>query len=433
MSLIKNILAREVLDSRGIPTVAAEVILTNGAHGYAMVPSGASTGSHEALELRDGGKRFMGKGVLKAIANIENLIRPALLGRSALQQIEIDQTMNSLDGTSNKAKLGANAILAVSIAVARAAANCQQQPLYSYLHDIFDPKAPLSLPMPMMNIINGGAHADNNLSFQEFMIIPVGASTFAEALRYGVEVFYALKSWLKQHGKQTAVGDEGGFAPELASNRAAIEAILAAIEQCGLKPGQDVNLAIDAASSEFYTNGKYHLQAEGLQLSSEQMIEYYKKLVQEYPLRSIEDGLAEDDWHGWELLTQALGTNTQIVGDDIFVTNTTIFKRGIQQHVANAILIKMNQIGTLSETFAAIKMAQDANYGTIISHRSGETEDCTIADLAVATNAKQIKTGSLSRSERIAKYNRLLTIAQELGAEAQFTGKLQKQAQFIGE
>ncbi len=422
MSLIKSILAREVLDSRGIPTVAAEVILANGAHGAAMVPSGASTGTHEALELRDGGKRFMGKGVLKAVNIIENLIRPALLGRSALQQIELDHAMISLDGTSNKAKLGANAILAVSIAVARAAANCKQQPLYSYLHDTFNPTLPLSLPMPMMNIINGGAHADNNLSFQEFMIMPVGASNFAETLRYGVEVFYSLKSWLKQHGMQTAVGDEGGFAPNLSSHRAALDAICEAIEECGLKLGQDVKLAIDAASSEFYDNGKYKLQAEGLELSSAQMIEYYESLVQEYPLASIEDGLAEDDWEGWALLTQKLGASTQLVGDDIFVTNTHIFQRGIQEHVANAILIKMNQIGTITETFAAIKMAQAANYGTIISHRSGETEDSTIADLAVASNAKQIKTGSLSRSERIAKYNRLLVIAEELGAQHGFAG-----------
>lgn len=420
MSLIKNILAREVLDSRGIPTVEAEIILANGAHGSAIVPSGASTGSREALELRDGGARFMGKGVLKAVANIENHIRPAILGRSAFQQIEIDQAMNSLDGTNNKAKLGANAILAVSIAVAKAAASCNQQPLYSYLHDLYGGRVPLSLPMPMMNIINGGAHADNNLSFQEFMIIPKGATTFADALRYGVEVFYALKSWLKQHKLQTAVGDEGGFAPNLSGNVAAIEAILASIEQAGLRPGKDVYLAIDAASSEFYNDGKYHLEAENLKLSSEEMITYYQKLVAQYPLISIEDGLAENDWSGWELLTKTLGKTTQIVGDDIFVTNTQILQKGIEIKAANAILIKMNQIGTLSETLDAIAMAQAADFGTIISHRSGESEDCTLADLAVATNAKQIKTGSLSRSERIAKYNRLLRIAEELGPQVPF-------------
>lgn len=413
MSLIKNIVAREVLDSRGIPTVEAEVILSNGSKGYALVPSGASTGTNEALELRDGGKRYMGKGVQKAIANIENFIRPALLGRSALQQIEIDQTMISLDGTANKAKFGANAILAVSIAVARAAANCNNEPFYSYLHSLFDPTLPFSLPIPMMNIINGGVHADNGLSFQEFMIIPYGAPNFPEALRYGVEVFYALKAVLKQHGKHTAVGDEGGFAPELANNAEAIESILAAIEQTGLSADHDVGLAIDAASSEFYTAGAYHLAEEGLHLSTEEMINYYVKLVKQYPILSIEDGLAEDDWLGWQALTSKLGATTQIVGDDVFVTNTHILQRGINEKIANAILIKMNQIGTLSETFAAIKMAQSANYATIISHRSGETEDTTLADLAVATNAKQIKTGSLSRSERIAKYNRLLRIAAD--------------------
>lgn len=420
MSLIKDIHAIEVLDSRGIPTILTEVLLANGAKGVAMVPSGASTGSSEALELRDGGKRYMGKGVQKAIANIENHIKPALLGRSALQQIEIDQIMISLDDTTNKAKFGANAILSVSMAVAIAASNCQQQPLYSYLHDMFDGNAALSLPMPMMNIINGGSHADNLLSFQEFMIIPHGAPSFAEALRYGVEVFYALKTLLKKASLTTAVGDEGGFAPHVSSNKHAIELILTAIEHVGLKPGVDVSLALDAASSEFFESGIYHLRAENLSLTNEEMVNYYHDLVTQYPIRSIEDGLAEDDWNGWQMLTDKLGPKVQLVGDDIFVTNTNIFQRAIEQHIANAILIKMNQIGTISETLAAIKMAKKANYATIISHRSGETEDCTIADLAVAVDAKQIKTGSLSRSERIAKYNRLLRIADELGNKIKF-------------
>lgn len=422
MSLIKNIHAREVLDSRGIPTVEAEVTLANGSFGSAIVPSGASTGTHEALELRDGGTRFMGKGVLQAIQNIENILKPALLGRSALQQIEIDQTMIDLDGTSNKAKCGANAILAVSIAVAKAAAQCSQQQLYSYLHGIFDVQAEYTLPVPMMNIINGGAHADNNLSFQEFMIVPYGAQEFSDSVRYGSEIFYALKSILKQQNLNTAVGDEGGFAPNLPNNMSAIENIIAAIEKAGLKPGGEVGIAIDAASSEFYKNGNYILPAENLKLTSVDFVEYYIKLVNQYPIVSIEDGLAEDDWHGWKLLTQKLGNRIQLVGDDIFVTNTKMLDRGIREQAANAILIKMNQIGTLTETFAAIKMAKAAKFNTIISHRSGETEDTTIADLAVATDAGQIKTGSLNRSERISKYNRLLKIAEELGYSAKFAG-----------
>jgi len=415
-------MAREVLDSRGIPTVEVEVLLVSGETGSFMVPSGASTGSLEALELRDGGNRYMGKGVQHAVANIENVIRPMLLGRSALQQLDIDQAIISADGTPNKSKLGANAILGVSIAVARAAAEATKQPLYSYLHDIFDPNAHYSIPVPMMNIINGGAHADNNLSLQEFMIVPHGAANFAEALRYGVEVFYALKKLLKQAGASVAVGDEGGFAPNLPNNKAAIEVILAAIEAAGLKAGTDVSLALDAASTEFYSNGLYRLKAENLQLDSKQMIAYYEDLVKNYPIISIEDGLAEDDWSGWGELTKKLGSGVQIVGDDIFVTNTKLLERGIKDKVANAILIKMNQIGTLSETFAAIKMAKKAGYACIISHRSGETEDTTIADLAVATNAQQIKTGALSRSDRIAKYNRLLRIAQKLGSLAVFPG-----------
>jgi enolase len=422
MSLIKNIIAREVLDSRGIPTVEVEVQLISGESGTSMVPSGASTGSLEALELRDGGTRYMGKGVQRAVENIEKVIRPMLLGRSALQQLDIDQAMISADGTPNKSKLGANAILGVSIAVARAAAAATKQPLYSYLRDIFDPNARYSIPVPMMNIINGGAHADNNLSFQEFMIVPHGAANFSEALRYGVEVFYALKKLLKQAGASVAVGDEGGFAPNLPNNKAAIEIILAAIDAAGLKAGTDVSLALDPASSEFYSNGLYTIKAENLQLDSKQMIGYYADLVKNYPIISIEDGLAEDDWSGWAELTKELGSNLQIVGDDIFVTNTDLLERGIQENVANAILIKMNQIGTLSETFAAIKMAKKSGYNCIISHRSGETEDTTIADLAVATNAQQIKTGSLSRSDRIAKYNRLLRIAQTLGPLAVFPG-----------
>lgn len=422
MAIIKNILAREVLDSRGMPTVEAEVLLENGSIGRAIVPSGASTGSREALELRDGGTRYMGKGVQKAVANIQNHIAPMLLGRSALQQLDIDRAMISQDGTANKDNYGANAILAVSIAVAKAAAVFTNQPLYSYLHNIFNPAAPYTIPVPMMNIINGGAHADNNLSFQEFMIVPHGATKFAEALRYGVEIFYALKKILKQKGLQVAVGDEGGFAPNLPNNMAALDSIMSAIEVAGLKPGGDVSIALDPASSEFYKDGVYNIAAEDLHLSSAAMVEYYEQLVANYPIISIEDGLAENDWPGWQLLTQKLGSHIQIVGDDIFVTNTEILRHGIDEQIANAILIKMNQIGTLSETFAAIAMAQQANYACIISHRSGETEDCSIADLAVATNAQQIKTGSLSRSDRIAKYNQLLRIEEGLGSMAMYPG-----------
>lgn len=422
MAVIKKILAREVLDSRGMPTVEAEVLLDNGFMGRAIVPSGASTGSREALELRDGEERYMGKGVRKAVANINSHIAPMLLGRSALEQLEIDRSMISKDGTANKDNLGANAILAVSLAVAKSAANATRQPLYSYLHNIFDPQAPYTIPVPMMNIINGGAHADNNLSFQEFMIVPHGADKFAEALRYGVEIFYALKKILKQQGLQVAVGDEGGFAPNLANNMQALDSIMEAIESVGLKPGKDINIALDPASSEFYSDGLYHIKAENLSLNSNDMIDYYTKLVANYPIISIEDGLAENDWSGWQLMTQKLGAKIQIVGDDIFVTNTEILSRGIKEQVANAILIKMNQIGTLSETLAAIAMAQLAGYKCIISHRSGETEDSTIADLAVATNAQQIKTGSLSRSDRIAKYNQLLRIEEELGTAAIYPG-----------
>ncbi len=419
---IVDLTAREILDSRGIPTVEAEVLLNNGIIGRGCVPSGASTGSREALELRDGGQRYMGKGVLNAIKNIEQKIKPLLLGRSPAAQLDIDQSMIDADGTANKSNLGANAILGVSLAVAHAAAISQQQPLYVYLHDLFDVNGKYSIPVPMMNIINGGEHANNNLAIQEFMIVPHGASSFSEALRYGVEVFYALKKLLHQQGLQTAVGDEGGFAPNLADNRAALDLIMRAIESVGFKPGREVSLALDAASSEFYSNERYSLQSEGKNFTSNELVDYFKLLVSEYPIISLEDALAEDDWPGWEYLTKQLGGKIQLVGDDLFVTNTQILQRGIDEQIANAILIKINQIGSLSETFAAIKMAKRSNYACVISHRSGETEDCTIADLAVATNAQQIKTGSLSRSERIAKYNQLLRIEQQLGARASYAG-----------
>ncbi len=422
MVAIKKIQATEVLDSRGIPTIAAEVLLDNGSVGVAMVPSGASTGSREAIELRDGGERYMGKGVQKAVTNVVSRIQPLLLGRSPMEQLDIDQAMISSDGTPNKANYGANAILAVSLAVCRSAANSLQQPLYKYLNSLYDPKTEFSLPVPMMNVINGGAHADNNLDIQEFMLVPHGAPDFTEAMRYGVEIFYALKKILKQQGLHTGVGDEGGFAPDLVNNRAALDNIMAAINVVGLQPGQDISIALDAASSEFCRLGKYSLGAEELSLSAKEMIDYYTLLLAHYPIISIEDGLAEDDWSGWSELTAQLGSKVQLVGDDIFVTNTEILQRGINQKIANAVLIKINQIGTVSETLAAIKMAKAANYATVISHRSGETEDCFIADLAVATNAQQIKTGSLSRSERIAKYNRLLNIAQELGSKAVYPG-----------
>ena len=424
MSQIKDIIAREILDSRGVPTVEAEVLLTNGSRGRALVPSGVSTGSREAVELRDGGTRYLGKGVQKAVANIVQNLRPVLVGRSALEQLDIDQAMIGLDGTPNKAKLGANAILAVSLAVARAAADYNKQPLYTYLHNIFDPNAAMSLPVPMMNIINGGAHADNNLDIQEFLIVPHGAPSFKEALRYGSEVFYALKKLLQQKGQHTTVGDEGGFAPDLPNNKAVIELILTAIEAAGFKGGKEISLAIDAASSEFYKDGIYDLDSEQKKLTSEQMVEYYVDLVKQYPIISLEDCMAENDWAGWLNLTQTLGSKLQLVGDDLFVTNAQILQRGISENIANSILIKLNQIGTLSETFSTIKLAKQANYTCVVSHRSGETEDCTIADLAVATNAQQIKTGSLSRSERIAKYNQLLRIEEALGPKASYAGSL---------
>jgi len=420
MSEIIGVHGRQILDSRGNPTVEVDVALESGVYGRASTPSGASTGSREALELRDGAKsRYSGKSVLKAISNINSKIGPEIIGLPASDQAFIDNLMIGLDGTPNKKKLGANAILGVSLAVAKAAAEDAGLALYRYIGGA---NAKL-LPTPMMNIINGGAHADNNVDIQEFMIMPVGAKSFSEALRCGVEVFHSLKSVLKKKGHNTSVGDEGGFAPNLKSNSEAIEVILEAITLAGYKPGKDVHLAIDAAASEFYQRGKYKMAAESKPSKSpDDMIRFYEELVRQYPIISIEDGLAEGDWKGWKALTEALGSEVQIVGDDIFVTNTKIFKKGIDMGVANSILIKVNQIGTLTETLDAIEMAKKAGYTNVISHRSGETEDSTIADIAVATNAGQIKTGSLSRTDRIAKYNQLLRIEEELGPVAVFGG-----------
>lgn len=419
-SRITEVRGREVLDSRGNPTVEADVILASAITGRASVPSGASTGSREAVELRDNDKsRFSGKGVLDAVVNVNGEINEAVTGHDVNDQSGIDQLMCELDGTPNKQRLGANAILAVSVATARAAALLNNKPLYQYLGD----ESKFSLPVPMMNIINGGAHADNNVDIQEFMIIPVGAPSLAEAVRYGAEVFHTLKKVLHAKGLNTSVGDEGGFAPDLSSNEAAIEVILEAIEQAGYRAGEDIYLGIDAASSEFYTDGKYNLQSENKQLSSDEFIDYLENWLERYPIISIEDGLDEGDWDGWASLTQRLGKRVQLVGDDLFVTNTKIFKEGIDKNIANSILIKINQIGTLSETMAAIEMAAGANYTTVISHRSGETEDTTIADLAVATGAGQIKTGSLSRSDRVAKYNQLIRIEERLGDKAVYAGR----------
>ena len=416
---IKDIQAREILDSRGNPTVEADVFLSNGIMGRAAVPSGASTGTREAIELRDGdSSRFQGKGVLTAVANIHNQIKPALCGMPADEQHQLDAKMLELDGTDNKAKLGANAILAVSMACARATANACGCSLF---RSIGGDGANL-LPVPMMNIINGGQHADNSVDIQEYMIVPAGAGSFAESIRYGAEVFHALKSVLRQKGLNTAVGDEGGFAPDLPSNEAAIEVILEAIDTAGYQAGKDVFIALDAASSEFYQDGKYHLASENKVLSSEQMVDYLATLVNKYPIISLEDGLDEGDWDGWKLMTDKLGKQVQLVGDDIFVTNPAIFQKGIDRGIANSILIKVNQIGTLSETFKTVQMAKDAGYTTVYSHRSGETEDTTIADLVVATSGGQIKSGSMSRSERIAKYNQLMRIEQELGDQAVFAG-----------
>ena len=419
MSAIVDVIAREILDSRGNPTVEADVLLESGVMGRAAVPSGASTGTREAIELRDDDKqRYLGKGVLKAVEYVNTEIAEAIMGLDASEQAFIDQTMLELDGTENKSRLGANAILAVSMAVARAAAEESGLPLYRYLGG----SARMQLPVPMMNIINGGAHANNNIDMQEFMIIPVGAPSFREALRYGAEVFHALKKLIDAKGMPTTVGDEGGFAPNLPSNEAALQLIVEGIEAAGFVPGKDVCIGVDCASSEFYKDGLYCLDSEGLKLTSAQFTDYLASWADKYPLISIEDGMAENDWHGWKLLTDRLGKRVQIVGDDIFVTNTKIIREGIKQGISNSILIKVNQIGTLTETFEAIEMAKRAGYTVVISHRSGETEDSTIADIAVATNALQIKTGSASRSDRMAKYNQLLRIEEDLGATASYPG-----------
>nr|VFK67610.1 MAG: enolase [Candidatus Kentron sp. UNK]VFK72842.1 MAG: enolase [Candidatus Kentron sp. UNK] len=411
MAKITDIKAREVIDSRGNPTVEADVILDSGIMGQAAVPSGASTGSREAVELRDGDKsRFLGKGVTKAVDNVHNIIKPALIGMDPSAQKEIDKKMIDLDGTDNKGKLGANALLAVSMAAAKAAAKEKGEPLYRYLGG----KGPFQMPVPMMNIINGGAHADNNVDLQEFMIMPVGAPTLKEAVRYGAEVFHALKKVLQGRGMNTAVGDEGGFAPNLPSNESAIEVILEAIKDAGYKAGEDIFLALDCASSEFYKDGKYNIASEGKILDSKGFAEYLGAWIDKYPIISIEDGMDESDWDGWKALTDRIGKKVQLVGDDLFVTNPAILKEGIDKGIANSILIKVNQIGTLTETLDAIEMAKKANYTNVISHRSGETEDSTIADLAVATSAGQIKTGSMSRSDRVAKYNQLIRIEEEL-------------------
>jgi enolase len=426
MSVIREIKGRQIIDSRGNPTIEAEVTLESGAKGRAAVPSGASTGEKEAIELRDGDKkRWMGKGVTKAVSNISKVIAPELLGKEAFDQAGIDRAMIALDGTKTKSKLGANAILGVSLAVAKASANETGQPLYRYLGGA----NARVLPVPLMNIINGGAHADNRLDLQEFMIMPVGAARFSEALRMSTEVFHSLKALLKKKGLNTAVGDEGGFAPDLQSNEEALGLISQAIEEAGYKVGQDIALALDCAASEFYDKGRYVLEAEkNPERSSDEMISYYVKLLDRYPILSIEDGLSELDWKGWKILTEKLGKRVQLVGDDIFVTNVEIFSKGIKEGIGNSILIKLNQIGTLTETLDAIELAKRSGYTAIISHRSGETEDTTIADVAVATNSGLIKTGSLSRTDRVAKYNQLLRIEEELGAMALYRGREAVQA-----
>ncbi|MEJ6023796.1 phosphopyruvate hydratase [Ramlibacter sp. PS4R-6] len=420
MSAIVDIVGREILDSRGNPTVECDVLLESGTMGRAAVPSGASTGSREAIELRDGDKgRYLGKGVLRAVENINTEISESVLGLDASEQAFLDKTLIDLDGTENKSRLGANATLAVSMAVARAAAEESGLPLYRY----FGGMGGMSLPVPMMNVVNGGAHANNNLDLQELMIIPVGAPTFREAVRYGAEVFHALKKIIHDKGMSVAVGDEGGFAPNVANHEAAIQMIIEAIDKAGYRPGEQIALGLDCASSEFYKEGRYHLEAEGLTLDSGEWTDILSSWVSKYPIISIEDGMAEGDWDGWKVLTDKLGKNVQLVGDDLFVTNTKILKEGINRGVANSILIKINQIGTLTETFAAIEMAKRAGYTSVISHRSGETEDSTIADIAVGTNAGQIKTGSLSRSDRMAKYNQLLRIEEDLGDVAAYPGR----------
>jgi len=419
VAIIKAIQAREILDSRGNPTIEADVILDNGVMGRACVPSGASTGVNEALELRDGDKsRYAGKGVRKAVDNVKNKIQPALLGMDIVNQVLIDESMISLDGTPNKRHLGANAILAVSLASAKARAVSEGLPVYRSLF----PRDQYVLPVPMMNIINGGAHADNNVDIQEFMILPVGASKFSEGLRYGAEVFHVLRSVLKSKHLNTAVGDEGGFAPDLRSNEEAITVILEAVEKAGFKLGSDFLLGLDVASSEFYKRGEYHLRSEKKAMQAEAFVDYLTSWVDQYPIITIEDGMAEEDWSGWRQLTAALGDRVQLVGDDLFVTSTELLKRGVDENAANAVLIKCNQIGTLTETLATIKMAQKAGFATVISHRSGETEDTFLADLAVATNAGQIKTGSLCRTDRVAKYNQLLRIEEDLGNNGLYLG-----------
>lgn len=419
MTSIEHIRAIELLDSRGNPTVGATVTLSSGETGTALVPSGASTGAHEAVELRDGGERYLGKGVQRAVDNINETIADELLGFDAFDQFALDQALLELDGSENKANLGANALLAVSLAAARATANTLGMPLYRYLGGA----AARVLPVPMMNVINGGAHADNNVDMQEFMLVPAGFDTFKEALRAGTETFHTLKSVLSERGLNTNVGDEGGFAPDLGSNEEAIEIMLEAIDRAGYRAGEQIFFALDPASTEYYHDGKYELASEGKSLTSEEMNAYWADWVSRYPIVSIEDGLAEDDWAGWTNLTKQIGNEVQLVGDDLFVTNTTRLQRGIDEHAGNSILIKVNQIGTLTESIAAIELAKRAGFTNVISHRSGETEDSFIADLAVALNAGQIKTGSASRSDRIAKYNRLLQIEAELGAAAQYLGK----------
>jgi enolase len=420
MSAIVDVIAREILDSRGNPTVEADVLLESGVMGRAAAPSGASTGSREAIELRDGDpKRYLGKGVMKAVENVNTEICEAIIGVDATEQGFVDKTLNDLDGTENKSRLGANGILAVSMAVAKAAAEESGLPLHRYLGGA----GPMAMPVPMMNVINGGVHANNGLDMQEFMIIPLGAPSFREALRYGAEVFHTLKKLLLDKGLATAVGDEGGFAPRLPKHEAAIKLVIEAIEAAGYRPGEDIALALDCASSEFYADGEYTIASEGASMKSAEFADYLAAWVDKYPIISIEDGMAESDWDGWKLLTQRLGDRVQLVGDDLFVTNTRYIRQGIEQGVANSVLIKVNQIGTLTETLAAIEMAKRARYTAVVSHRSGETEDTTIADIAVATNALQIKTGSLSRSDRLAKYNQLLRIEEDLGDAASYPGR----------
>ena len=419
MSVILDIFGREILDSRGNPTVEVEVILESGVVGRAAVPSGASTGAHEAVELRDGDKeRYLGKGVLQAVKNVNEIIAEQLIGYSVFDQVEIDELMIEIDGTPNKAKLGANAILGVSMAVAKAAAEELGVPLYKYLGGF----SARELPVPMMNILNGGEHADNNVDIQEFMVLPVGAPSFREALRMGAEVYHSLKSVLKARGLSTAIGDEGGFAPNLASNEEALQVIMEAIEKAGYKPGKDIYLGMDVASTEFYRDGKYKMTGEGKEFTSAELVAFYENLVAKYPIITIEDGMAEDDWEGWKLLTEKLGKKLQLVGDDLFVTNTERLAKGIDEGIANSILVKVNQIGTLTETFATMEMAKRAGYTCVVSHRSGETEDATIADIAVAVNAGQIKTGAPARTDRVAKYNQLLRIEDELCDSADYKG-----------